>query len=70
MRNSVNGKVPGVVGRQVLLDDRSANPIELLEPTLPEASPPSNQRSRRGGLILQPCFRKAASQGPSILRNG
>jgi hypothetical protein len=33
-----NDIVTGVGGKQILLDDPSANPIELLEPTLPEAS--------------------------------
>ncbi len=33
-----NDIVTGVGGRQILLDDPSGNPIELFEPTLPEAS--------------------------------
>jgi len=33
-----NEIVTGVGGRQILLDDPSGNPIELFEPTLPEAS--------------------------------
>ena len=33
-----NDIVPGVGGKQILLDDPSGNPIELFEPTLPEAS--------------------------------
>jgi len=33
-----NDIVNGVGGRQILLDDPSGNPIELFEPTLPEAS--------------------------------
>jgi catechol 2,3-dioxygenase-like lactoylglutathione lyase family enzyme len=32
-----NEIVTGVGGRQILLDDPSGNPIELFEPTLPEA---------------------------------
>ena len=38
-----NDIVTGVGGRQILLDDPSGNPIELFEPTLPEAAldPPS-----------------------------
>lgn len=32
-----NGIVEGVGGRQVLLEDPSGNPIELFEPTIPEA---------------------------------
>jgi catechol 2,3-dioxygenase-like lactoylglutathione lyase family enzyme len=32
-----NDIVTGVGGRQILLDDPSGNPIELFEPTLPEA---------------------------------
>jgi catechol 2,3-dioxygenase-like lactoylglutathione lyase family enzyme len=33
-----NDLVTGVGGRQILLDDPSGNPIELFEPTMPEAS--------------------------------
>jgi hypothetical protein len=33
-----NDVVVGVGGRQILLEDPSGNPIELFEPTLPEAS--------------------------------
>jgi catechol 2,3-dioxygenase-like lactoylglutathione lyase family enzyme len=33
-----NDVVTGVGGKQILLDDPSGNPIELFEPTLPEAS--------------------------------
>jgi catechol 2,3-dioxygenase-like lactoylglutathione lyase family enzyme len=33
-----NDIVVGVGGRQILLEDPSGNPIELFEPTLPEAS--------------------------------
>ena len=33
-----NDIVSGVGGRQILLDDPSGNPIELFEPTRPEAS--------------------------------
>ena len=33
-----NDIVTGVGGKQILLDDPSGNPIELLAPTLPEAS--------------------------------
>jgi hypothetical protein len=33
-----NDIVTGVGGRQILLDDPSGNPIELFEPTLPEAT--------------------------------
>ncbi len=29
---------PGVGGKQILVEDPSGNPIELFEPTLPEAS--------------------------------
>ena len=32
-----NDIVTGVGGRQILVDDPSGNPIELFEPTLPEA---------------------------------
>jgi hypothetical protein len=33
-----NEIVTGFAGRQILLDDPSGNPIELFEPTRPEAS--------------------------------
>jgi catechol 2,3-dioxygenase-like lactoylglutathione lyase family enzyme len=33
-----NEIVTGVGGRQILLDDPSGNPVELFEPTLPEAA--------------------------------
>ncbi|MGH9095527.1 MAG: VOC family protein, partial [Acidimicrobiales bacterium] len=33
-----NDMVTGVGGKQILLEDPSGNPIELFEPTLPEAS--------------------------------
>jgi catechol 2,3-dioxygenase-like lactoylglutathione lyase family enzyme len=33
-----NDIVTGVGGKQVLVDDPSGNPVELFEPTLPEAS--------------------------------
>ena len=33
-----NDVVSGVGGKQILLDDPSGNPIELFEPTIPEAS--------------------------------
>ena len=33
-----NDIVTGVGGKQILLEDPSSNPIELFEPTLPEAS--------------------------------
>ncbi len=33
-----NDIVTGVGGNQILLDDPSGNPVELFEPTLPEAS--------------------------------
>jgi catechol 2,3-dioxygenase-like lactoylglutathione lyase family enzyme len=32
-----NDIVTGIVGKQILLEDPSGNPIELFEPTLPEA---------------------------------
>jgi hypothetical protein len=32
-----NNIVTGVGGKQVIIDDPSGNPIELFEPTLPEA---------------------------------
>src|SRR6266705_1704533 len=37
-----NDIVTGVGGKQILLDDPSGNPIELFEPTLPEARLSSN----------------------------
>ena len=33
-----NDLVAGVGGKQILIDDPSGNPVELFEPTLPEAS--------------------------------
>ena len=33
-----NDIVTGVGGRQILVDDPSGNPVELFEPTLPEAA--------------------------------
>ena len=33
-----NDIVTGVGGKQILLEDPSGNPIELFEPTVPEAS--------------------------------
>jgi catechol 2,3-dioxygenase-like lactoylglutathione lyase family enzyme len=33
-----NDIVTGVGGKQILLEDPSGNPVELFEPTLPEAS--------------------------------
>jgi catechol 2,3-dioxygenase-like lactoylglutathione lyase family enzyme len=33
-----NDIVTGVGGKQVLIEDPSGNPVELFEPTLPEAS--------------------------------
>jgi catechol 2,3-dioxygenase-like lactoylglutathione lyase family enzyme len=33
-----NDIVAGVGGKQILLDDPSGNPVELFQPTLPEAS--------------------------------
>ena len=33
-----NDVVTGVGGKQILLDDPSGNPVELVEPLLPEAS--------------------------------
>ena len=33
-----NDVVTGVGGKQILVDDPSGNPVELFEPTLPEAS--------------------------------
>jgi catechol 2,3-dioxygenase-like lactoylglutathione lyase family enzyme len=42
-----NEIVSGVGGRQILLEDPSGNPVELFEPTRPEArlSPPAGQPS-------------------------
>ena len=34
MRNEI---VDGVGGRQILIEDPSGNPVELFEPTIPEA---------------------------------
>ena len=34
-----NDIVAGVGGKQILLEDPSGNPVELFEPTLPEAAP-------------------------------
>jgi hypothetical protein len=34
--------VTGIGGKQILVDDPSGNPIELFEPTLPEARLRSN----------------------------
>ena len=31
------GKITGVGGKQILLEDPSGNPVELFEPILPEA---------------------------------
>jgi hypothetical protein len=33
--------ITGVGGKQIVLEDPSGNPIELFEPTLPEASLPT-----------------------------
>jgi catechol 2,3-dioxygenase-like lactoylglutathione lyase family enzyme len=38
-----NDIVDGVGGRQILLDDPSGNPVELFQPTIPEASMRSGQ---------------------------
>jgi hypothetical protein len=35
--SSANDLVTGVGGKQILLDDPSGNPVELFEPTIPEA---------------------------------
>lgn len=43
-----NDIVTGVGGKQILLEDPSGNPIELFEPTLPEASLTGGVRSTRG----------------------
>ena len=40
-----NEVVVGVGGKQIILDDPSGNPIELFEPTIPEARLPSNPRT-------------------------
>ncbi len=40
-----NEIVIGVGGKQVILDDPSGNPIELFEPTIPEARLPSTPHS-------------------------
>jgi hypothetical protein len=37
-----NDIVTGIGGKQILVDDPSGNPIELFEPTLPEARLSSN----------------------------
>ena len=37
-----NEIVTGVGGKQILVDDPSGNPVELFEPTLPEARLKSN----------------------------
>jgi catechol 2,3-dioxygenase-like lactoylglutathione lyase family enzyme len=37
-----NQIVTGVGGKQIILDDPSGNPIELFEPTIPEARLPSS----------------------------
>lgn len=39
-----NEIVIGVGGKQIILDDPSGNPIELFEPTIPEARLLSNPR--------------------------
>jgi len=39
-----NEIVIGVGGKQIILDDPSGNPIELFEPTIPEARLPSNSQ--------------------------
>ena len=40
-----NNIVSGVGGKQILLDDPSGNPVELFQPTLPEARLDSNSDS-------------------------
>jgi len=40
-----NEIVTGVGGKQIILDDPSGNPIELFEPTIPEARLPSSSHS-------------------------
>ncbi len=37
--------VTGVGGRQIIVDDPSGNPVELFEPTLPEARLPSGSQA-------------------------
>jgi hypothetical protein len=37
-RRCLGDIVTGIGGKQILLEDPSGNPIELFEPTLPEAS--------------------------------
>jgi catechol 2,3-dioxygenase-like lactoylglutathione lyase family enzyme len=39
-----NDIVDGVGGRQILLEDPSGNPVELFQPTIPEASMQSGSR--------------------------
>ena len=43
-----NDIVTGVGGKQILIEDPSGNPVELFQPTLPEArmDPPGKQSSR------------------------
>jgi catechol 2,3-dioxygenase-like lactoylglutathione lyase family enzyme len=41
-----NEIVTGVGGRQILLEDPSGNPIELFEPTIPEAALTSGQQQQ------------------------
>jgi catechol 2,3-dioxygenase-like lactoylglutathione lyase family enzyme len=43
-----NEIVVGVGGKQILLDDPSGNPVELFEPTLPEASLSSSREFASG----------------------
>jgi catechol 2,3-dioxygenase-like lactoylglutathione lyase family enzyme len=40
-----NEIVTGVGGKQIIVDDLSGNPIELFEPTIPEARLPSSSHS-------------------------
>jgi catechol 2,3-dioxygenase-like lactoylglutathione lyase family enzyme len=40
-----NEIVTGVGGKQIIVDDPSGNPVELFEPTIPEARLPSSSRS-------------------------
>ena len=40
-----NNIVTGVGGKQIILDDPSGNPIELFEPTIPEAHLPPSSHS-------------------------
>lgn len=42
-----NDLVTGVGGKQILLDDPSGNPVELFEPTMPEASLSARSESVR-----------------------